>query len=389
MTHPFEKTLGPGPYVFTGMYSLIAGEKASCAHCGQAIINVFNIQTGEGKICGVGSDCIHKIGLPDHIMAQVKRAEQDHDRKLRNERKNKKINELRTELAGLIKLYGPNLAQFPHPRFSGKNLRDDAEWTVMNAKEEGLRDCILRIRQQAPNMATAAMSDGYFIAYGNTYGMNDKFNKLGFSLKKVEGTWLWFRETLSDKAGVWKTAIEAFGPGINTAFVKELDMVVECKAMDKEVKESAGEKELESHHYDGAVFEMTRWFALKFKEKQGTAYAFRNFRILKVKGESAKAYLVDAEFFSGIASTCGVCGQELNNDISRATGIGPVCARRIGLPRPTMAKAKLIVAELETLSKAQGTFKDVWIPKSQIKNITDKSGKLEQKEVEETDVVAE
>jgi hypothetical protein len=40
-----------------------------------------------------------------------------------------------------------------------------------------------------------------------------------------------------------------------------------------------------------------------------------------------------------------------------------------------METAKEIVAQMESLSKAQGVFKDVWIPKSQIKNIIEKADK--------------
>lgn len=73
--HPFSYTLGAGPYKYIGFGKIIISETSgavylgpemdegcgTCAHCGHAILNIFIILTGEGKRCGVGSDCIHKL----------------------------------------------------------------------------------------------------------------------------------------------------------------------------------------------------------------------------------------------------------------------------------------------------------------------------------------
>src|ERR1700677_1659025 len=84
--HPFERTLGRGPYRFVCFYDLgavigalnagnVAGYNnglamapkvesglGTCSHCGHAILNIFVVQTGDGKRYGVGSDCIEKCG---------------------------------------------------------------------------------------------------------------------------------------------------------------------------------------------------------------------------------------------------------------------------------------------------------------------------------------
>lgn len=288
--------------------------------------------------------------------------------------KKTEISKKRDELRKLDQKYGPSLAKLPHPRgFGGKSLRDSINYALSIGGITSITETIRAIRKHETNkdLELPSSTDGYIVAYGKTYGFNDRFQAFGFSLRKFGDKWAWYRETLSDKVSVWQSAIEQLGPGIETLFVKQFEQIgkslVEASQMDREFKSSSDE--VLPHEHDGAIFEVSKWYSMQFKENHNTQYAFRNLKILKVKAESAKAYLVDAEFFSGIASCCGVCGMQLNNDISRATGIGPVCAGKIGLPRPTMAKAKMIVAELESLSKAQGTFRDVWVPKSQIKNI--------------------
>ena len=80
--HPFENTIGPGPYRFVGTYDMGAalahqasfGDTAaafrdaprleagmgSCAHCGHPILNICIVRRGDGKLYGVGTDCILK-----------------------------------------------------------------------------------------------------------------------------------------------------------------------------------------------------------------------------------------------------------------------------------------------------------------------------------------
>lgn len=83
--------------------------------------------------------------------------------------------------------------------------------------------------------------------------------------------------------------------------------------------------------------------------------------------------LVDAEFFGGVARACAVCGRVLDNDISRASGIGPICAGKMGLPRPTRENANEILKQLEEKTKNMAPIERKWIPKSQMKIIEEKS----------------
>ena len=219
------------------------------------------------------------------------------------------------------------------------------------------------------NQPVSSAVDSYVVVYGDTFDINQKM-KLQYGFKFNYDRKYWYRGILADKYWYWEQTIKTMSGKAQVVFVKNLEDFPKYKAeVDQFEKEMKASEPVPAHDLDGVVMEVSRWYAGIFKEKQNTAFAYRNLRVLKVFKETHAAYLVDAEFFSGIASSCGVCGRQLDNDISRATGIGPVCAQKIGIVRPTMETAKEVVKHLESMSKAQGVFKQVWIPKSQIKNI--------------------
>jgi len=90
--HPFSFTLGEGPYKFVGDYDLgraiaavnngtmdtahafadapkLEAGMGTCAHCGHAILNVMIIRRGDGKLYGVGSDCVRKVAAEGDVSA--------------------------------------------------------------------------------------------------------------------------------------------------------------------------------------------------------------------------------------------------------------------------------------------------------------------------------
>jgi hypothetical protein len=148
-----------------------------------------------------------------------------------------------------------------------------------------------------------------------------------------------------------------------------LEMIEWAEESWKELKTDQEVQPIEGHPLIGQVYETTKWYGKIIKEKLGIGVIFRNIRVLNIYKETDRAILVDAELFGGIGRCCGVCGRYLDNEISRATGIGPVCASKMGLPRPTMENAKEIVKLLEAKSKEAGLIEKVWIPKSQIEKI--------------------
>jgi hypothetical protein len=120
----------------------------------------------------------------------------------------------------------------------------------------------------------------------------------------------------------------------------------------------------------GSLIEVKPWIAHRLQADLNMEYFFRNLEVVEILKESEKAFHVSVKFISKIVTNCHICGKDLDTDISRATGIGPVCAKKIGLPRPTLENATEILALIDALVAKIGTVGPIWIPKSQIKEIT-------------------
>jgi hypothetical protein len=73
-----------------------------------------------------------------------------------------------------------------------------------------------------------------------------------------------------------------------------------------------------------------------------------------------------SKLYGGVARCCGICGRDLDNEISKAAGIGPICATKFGFPRPTIETAAEINKMLEEKFRQAGTIEKKWIPKSQV-----------------------
>lgn len=117
----------------------------------------------------------------------------------------------------------------------------------------------------------------------------------------------------------------------------------------------------------GQNFEIKTWLAKRLQAQLSMAFFLRNLEVTEVLNETPKAYEVKVNFVSKIACNCHVCGRALDNEISKATGIGPTCAAKIGLSRPNISDAHKTIQELEDLCRQIGTIGPIWIPKSQIK----------------------
>lgn len=119
----------------------------------------------------------------------------------------------------------------------------------------------------------------------------------------------------------------------------------------------------------GQVIEVKAWIARRLQADLGMKYFFRNLEVIQVMNESAKAYQLKIKFVSRIVTSCHICGKELDTEISRATGIGPVCAHKLGLPRPTLETAKDTLKSIDELCQRIGEIGPIWVPKSQIKTV--------------------
>lgn len=114
--HPFETTLGLGPYQFIGVgeicFSPTFGARyigpecergaGTCAHCGHAIKYVYVIETAEKRRFGVGSDCILKVSMPVKIVSQIEAIERKRQKEQRQAKKAVKGQSARNELKTLI-----------------------------------------------------------------------------------------------------------------------------------------------------------------------------------------------------------------------------------------------------------------------------------------------
>ena len=222
---------------------------------------------------------------------------------------------------------------------------------------------------------------------GNTYNHRIVLKELGFRAIKIEGQWLQYRRVLEDKLNHWKKEIESKDSSlvvfkannynhwseIESLLKPRLALVKEALELEREINPPTEPTGIEVSSF----IEVKKWYAGIVKDELNLGFMFRNWRVKKIYRETQKAVLVDAEAFGGILTSCGVCGRKLDNKISKATGIGPICAEKIGLERPTMENAKEIVEELEKKVKALKPITKKWIPKSQIsKGVEDIVGKL-------------
>lgn len=167
--HPFQKTLGDGPYRYVGFFyinieaakmgrpyinpndvhpNFVTGA-GTCAHCGQAILNVCQIQIGNGEVYGVGLDCVEKVSLPVKELNAIQKAKRDHDKKLRMARKVRKGDSARQALGELIATRTADMKSKPHPSEymanQGLTLLDYANWTLEKSNDGGIVIALKRV----------------------------------------------------------------------------------------------------------------------------------------------------------------------------------------------------------------------------------------------------
>ena len=110
-----------------------------------------------------------------------------------------------------------------------------------------------------------------------------------------------------------------------------------------------------------------KWFANNKAKELGLKVFFRGLIIEEVVAETPRAMLVKVTFNSKLSTYCHCCGLNLDTEISKATGIGPVCAKKyLGFKRVSMADAPAILAKVEEECKIAGVIGPIWIPKKQM-----------------------
>jgi len=170
--HPFERTLGAGPYRFIDTFNLgealsalgagnvmgydfamarlpnLEAGAGTCAHCHHSISFICIVRRGDGKLYGVGSDCIAKCGLPYQELSKLQKAKKAHEKKLRDARKAAKLEALKKDLQRFCEQNAERLKADPHPSAGlssqGKSLLDYLEWMVKNSKSVNFLGKILK-----------------------------------------------------------------------------------------------------------------------------------------------------------------------------------------------------------------------------------------------------
>jgi hypothetical protein len=117
----------------------------------------------------------------------------------------------------------------------------------------------------------------------------------------------------------------------------------------------------------GERIEIGRGLANALKKKLHMKAFFSNLEIVQVRNENKFGYRVDIRFVSGICQNCHFCGKDLDVPISKASGIGPVCAKQYLAVRPTELTAEKIIALIDKYCQTVGVVENVWIPKDKIK----------------------
>jgi hypothetical protein len=221
-----------------------------------------------------------------------------------------------------------------------------------------------------------------FVVTGNTFSRKGQLGFNGMKFNWLPGDKVWVKWLGKDESKNEEIQTEIKGwDGVEIHVVPQDAFLGTCVDMngDKNVTTAKSDwrkdlpkkehKALESHDWDGRRAELNKWGARSVQEKANEmgkeiGHLYRNIIIRKVESETKKAVLATIEFFGGIANNCHVCGQELTTEISRACGIGPVCASRMGMPRPTLTNAKETLRRIEEIVAGYGEIGPVWIPKA-------------------------
>lgn len=120
---------------------------------------------------------------------------------------------------------------------------------------------------------------------------------------------------------------------------------------------------------NGVILELRSFIAKKLQEEFQLQHTFRNVEVLETLRETEKAIQVRLKLSPRYSTRCCVCGLPLDTEISRATGIGPVCAKNWGISRYGSNAAHEVIKELESRLEKVMTDRPFWIPRSQIRSV--------------------
>ena len=232
------------------------------------------------------------------------------------------------------------------------------------------------------------------VATVNTYPEKDRLRNCGFNWHKEEKVWVRFTNLdhpyLDDEIEesfqgtdvrivtimadfFMHTTVDLFHKGV--ARPVQRGWVQEVEARLSEMEKVAAGSELSGPEDDrisvtivvGSKIQLPAWIAKAIGKELGLTHVFRNLLVTEVLRETPKAYQVRVRFMSEIAKVCHLCGTQLDDPLSQATGIGPVCAKKIGIKRATADKAKEVLNGIREYVESVGEVGPVWISKTRVK----------------------
>lgn len=120
----------------------------TCDYCGQAIFNVFRIESADGKDFKVGCDCVRKTGdagLTRVIDDQVRKIERDK----RRAAKVRRLEAAKAYCEERLATFAGTLASLPHPNDyrarSGETLLDYARFMASGGYYESLAAILRKV----------------------------------------------------------------------------------------------------------------------------------------------------------------------------------------------------------------------------------------------------
>ena len=217
------------------------------------------------------------------------------------------------------------------------------------------------------------------IAYGGTYPHKNELRKWKFNWHPGDKVWVKFWESTQEQVDETTDFVEGLrgvqydttmaDPYIGTC-VDPVNRTTKGDGPTGYKIPKVDPADIPRKHFDysdGDQIEIDKWIAGKLQEALDMDVFFRNLHLTEVVNETRKAVYAKVEFLSNVAQSCHLCGRGLDDPISKACGIGPVCIKKLGIKRLNKKTSQQVLKEIEEICKDIGEIGPVWIAKSRIK----------------------
>lgn len=116
----------------------------------------------------------------------------------------------------------------------------------------------------------------------------------------------------------------------------------------------------------GTILELRKPAATRITGRVSYKPAHRNFEVVETLYESSGGLMAMVKMSAKFSAHCYCCGRALTLPISKASGIGPDCAAKLGIERLDSLSAEQIIEKIE--ANLPKEVVKVFIDKKQIKN---------------------